>query len=121
MKVIGRFRRHKRFRKRIKGDKARPRLVIFRSKKHMYVQLVDDGAQKVLTGWSTLNKDFLSQYKEKDQQRKGKDMAKELGLFAAKKAKDLGIKQVAFDRAGYKYHGRVRVFAESAREGGLEF
>lgn len=117
MKLTGRLRRHRRVRKKIKGDKERLRLVVFRSKKHIYSQLVDDEEQRVLTGCSTLSKEF----KEKGMKSTTKEAAREIGKLIAKKSEELGIKKVRFDRAGYKYHGRVKALAEGAREAGLEF
>jgi len=115
MKKLGRLYRHKRITKKIKGDAQHPRLVVFRSNKHIYAQLVDDRAQTVLTNYSTLSKDFSSQ---KTSNQGG---AKEVGKRIAAKALSLGIKKVSFDRAGYKYHGRVKSLGDGAREGGLKF
>lgn len=117
MKKIGRYRRHKSIAKKIRGDESQPRLVVFRSKKHIYTQLVNDDAQKVLTGCSTLGKEF----KTKEIKITKKDAAKEIGKMIAQKALTLGIKKICFDRGGYKYHGRVKSLADGAREGGLEF
>ena len=119
MKTIGRLRRHKRFMKTTKGSSDRPRLVVFRSSKHIYAQLVNDTEDKVLTGCSTLSKELAC---DKDKPKlKGLEAAKEVGLLIAKKAKDIGIETIAFDRGGYKYHGRVKALADSARKGGLKF
>ncbi len=117
MKKEGRARRHKRVTKKLKGTKERPRLVVFRSKKHIYAQLVFDDEQKVLTGMSTLSKDF----RDKGVKSSTKEGANLLGKLIAEKAKTLGIDKVSFDRAGYKYHGRVKALADGAREGGLSF
>lgn len=117
MRIKGRLRRHKRITKNMKGSASCPRLVVFRSKKHMRAQLVDDSADKVLVGQSTLCKDFKSKnIKPSDVQA-----SKEVGKLIAEKAVKLGIKEVCFDRAGYKYHGRVKALADGAREGGLKF
>ncbi len=117
MKNIGRVRRHKRIAKTIRGTGERPRMVVFRSKKNISVQLVDDSVQRVIGGFSTLGKVF------KNINIKSSDMngAKEIGKIIAKKAVELGFKNVSFDRGGYKYHGRVKSLAEGAREGGLVF
>jgi large subunit ribosomal protein L18 len=117
MKQIGRDRRHKSIAKKIQGSKQRPRSVVFRSKKHIYVQLVDDNSQKVITGCSTLSKEFRTK------KIKSSDItaAKEVGKMIAKKALKLGIESVRFDRSGYKYHGRIKGLADGAREGGLKF
>ena len=114
MKKLGRLYRHKRIAKKIKGDSERPRLVVFRSSKHIYVQLIDDEVQKVLTDYSTLSKGFLGS------KTSNKEGAKEVGKGIAAKALALGVKKVSFDRAGYKYHGRVKSLVEGAREGGLK-
>ena len=105
-----RFRRHLRVRKKVEGTPERPRLVIFRSDKHIYAQLVDDVAGKTLATVSS-------------QKAEGTKTAKatEVGKQIAARAKDQGITAVVFDRAGYRYHGRVKAVAEGAREGGLEF
>ncbi len=117
MKLKGRERRHRRIVKKLKGTNQRPRVVVFRSKKHFYAQVIDDSEQKVITGISTLNKEF----KEKNIKANNTEGAKVIGKLFAEKLKSLGIERIAFDRAGYKYHGRVRAFAEGTREGGLIF
>ena len=106
-----RYRRHLRVRKKISGTTERPRLVVYRSLKHIYAQLVDDAAQRTLMTVSSHNVD------------EGKKIEKstEVGKRIAEKAKAAGITRVVFDRAGYKYHGRVKAVADGAREGGLEF
>jgi len=110
-----RQRRHLRLRKKVFGTAARPRLVVFRSLKHVYAQLVDDTASRVLCGVSDLTKGFTPEGAGKV----GKSTA--VGKQLADKAKTLGITSVVFDRAGYPYHGRVKAVAEGARAGGLEF
>ena len=110
-----RRRRHLRVRKRIRGTAARPRLVVFRSSKHMYVQLVDDDRGVTLLGASDRSEGLQVGGKGKT----GKSFG--LGELVAAKAKGQGIKQVVFDRAGYRYHGRVKAVADGARKGGLEF
>ncbi len=108
--------RQKRIRKKISGSSERPRLSIFRSVSHLYAQLIDDVTGKTLLAISTLSKDFKA---DKDSGNvKG---AKELGKLIAQKALQSKIGRVVFDRAGFLYHGRVKAFAEGAREGGLEF
>ncbi|OGZ34342.1 MAG: 50S ribosomal protein L18 [Candidatus Portnoybacteria bacterium RBG_13_41_18] len=104
--------RHRRIRAKIKGTKARPRFSVFRSNQHIYAQLIDDEKSKTLISASS-----------KDEKKTGKkgDQAKEIGKTLAKKALELKIKQVVFDRGGYKFHGRVKQLAEGARDGGLEF
>jgi len=117
-KTLARLRRKKRIRKKVHGTPERPRLVVFRSAKHIYAQLVDDVNQKTLTGVSTITPAL----REELQNVTGKiDKAKIVGKAIAEKAKELGVSRVVFDRGGYRYHGRVKAVAEGAREGGLEF
>lgn len=106
-----RDRRHLRVRKKVSGTQARPRLVVFRSLKHIYAQLVDDTANHTIATVTDL--DILTMKKT--------EKATEVGKRIAERAKAAGITQVVFDRAGYQYHGRVKAVAEGAREGGLEF
>ncbi len=106
-----RHRRHLRVRKKISGTAERPRLVVFRSDKHIYAQLVDDDAGRTIATVSSV----------KIGQGKKSEKAAEVGKQVAVVAKDKGITRVVFDRAGYKYHGRVKAVADGAREGGLEF
>lgn len=117
MRVTGRKRRHLRIFKRVRGDEKSPRLVIFRSNKHIYAQLINDDKGLVLIGCSTLMKEF----KEHKLKSYTKDGAKELGKILAKRAIEKGIEKIRFDRGGYKYHGRVQELAVGAREGGLKF
>ena len=110
-----RHQRHLRVRKKVNGTAERPRLVVFRSLKHIYAQIVDDDQHRTLVGVSDLSEGLA-----KDKPGKvGAAIA--VGKLAAQKAKELGIKRVVFDRAGYHYHGRVKAIADGAREGGLEF
>ena len=117
MRIKGRLRRHKRITKKMKGSTERPRLVVHRSSKHIYAQIVNDQEHKVLVGCSTLTKEF----KAKNIKATDKTAAKEIGKLIAQKAQGLGVKVVSFDRAGYQYHGRVKALADGAREGGLSF
>ncbi len=105
-----RYRRHLRVRKKVEGSGERPRLVVHRSLKHIYAQLVDDDRNRTLMTVS-------------DQSLEGKKTEKsaEVGKRLAARAKEMGITRVVFDRAGYRYHGRVKAVADGAREGGLEF
>ena len=105
-----RYRRHLRVRKRVSGTAERPRLVVFRSLKHIYAQLVDDTASHT-----------LAQVSDHKLSGKKSDKSTEVGKLIAQKAKDAGVSRVVFDRAGYRYHGRVKAVADGAREGGLEF
>ncbi len=119
-RALKRRKRHLRVRRKIKGTPERPRLVVFRSHKHIYAQLVIDnpiGPATVITGASTLSPEIREEVKGKSKT----EAAKLVGQLIAKRAIDKGYKQVAFDRAGYKYIGRVKALAEGAREGGLEF
>jgi large subunit ribosomal protein L18 len=109
-----RYRRHLRVRKRVRGTAERPRLVVFRSLKHIYGRLVDDDRGTTLLGVSDTTEGIASDAKGKVSR------AKALGKLLADRAKARGITRVVFDRAGYKYHGRVQAVAEGAREGGLE-
>ncbi len=109
--------RHERVRKTVNGTPSRPRLCIHRSLNNLIVQIVDDSSRKVLFGVSTQNKELRSKLAT------GGNIAAAtvLGEFLAAKAKKQGITKVSFDRGGYLYHGRVKAFAEAARNGGLEF
>jgi large subunit ribosomal protein L18 len=109
-----RVRRHKRVRGKVFGTAERPRLVVFRSNRGISAQLVDDAQARTLASadWLHLKKSF-----------KGNKtvQAAEVGKLLAAAAKEAGIEEVVFDRAGYLYHGRVKALAEAAREGGLRF
>jgi large subunit ribosomal protein L18 len=110
-----RYRRHLRVRKRIIGTADRPRLVVYRSLKHTYAQLVDDGVGRTLVGVSNRSEDLV-------REQVGKvGSARAVGVLLAKRAASIGVKRVVFDRGGYLYHGRVKAVADGAREGGLEF
>jgi large subunit ribosomal protein L18 len=117
MKQPGREGRHKRVTDKLQGTATKPRLVVFRSKKHIYAQLINDADDKAIAGLSTLSKEF----KAKNIKSSNKEAAKEIGKLIAEKALALGIKEVCFDRAGYLYHGRVEALSQGAREGGLKF
>jgi len=106
-------RRRIRVRAKISGTKARPRLNVFRSLKHVYAQLIDDQARKTLVS--------ASDAELKDSKGKKADKAQKVGELIAQKAAKAGIKEAVFDRAGYKFHGRVKAIAEGARSGGLKF
>ena len=110
-----RERRHLRVRKKVEGTPERPRLVVFRSLKHIYAHLVDDAAGKVLMGVA----DSSEGVAKTDGGKVARGFA--VGQALAAKAKQAGISKVVFDRAGYAYHGRVKAVAEGARKGGLEF
>lgn len=110
LKKIG---RHNKVRSKVSGSTKRPRMSIFRSNKHDYVQIIDDTKGKTLISASDLEL--------KDNKAKKQDKALELGKIIAKKAKDKKISEIVFDRGGYKYAGRVEKIATGAREGGLKF
>ncbi len=109
-----RARRHLRVRKKVSGTQERPRLCVYRSNTNIYVQLIDDVAQKTIAAASTLDKEVKTKHANKV-------AAKEVGTLIAKRAKDKKIENVVFDRGGYIYHGIVKELAEAAREGGLKF
>ncbi len=116
-KEVQRKIRHKRIRKKMKGTSERPRLVIRRSLRNIFVQVVDDEARKIIVSFSTLSKEAKDEIKMKERT----EQSRIIGLLLARKCKDSGIETVVFDRSGYKYHGRVKALAEGAREGGLKF
>ena len=119
-KLESRTTRHRSIRKRISGTPERPRLVVFRSARHIYVQVIDDLTQKTLAAASDLPKKAERPAAGSKQPKKS-DRAKEVGTRLAKICLEKGISKVVFDRAGYKYHGRVSAVAAGAREGGLDF
>lgn len=114
-KIIQREKRHKRIQARLMGTAQRPRLVVHRSLKYHYAQLMDDLSGKTIVTASDVSKNNKSKAKGKIAR------AKEVGIALAKKAAEKNIKKCVFDRAGYKYHGRVKAVADGAREGGLQF
>jgi len=111
-----RARRHFRVRKKIAGTTARPRLVVSRSTRHLFVQIVDDSIGQTIVSASTIE-DALRKDSSSDKSAK----AKILGKSIAERAKEKGITTVVFDRGGNKYHGRVAALADAARASGLEF
>jgi large subunit ribosomal protein L18 len=114
-KAVARKRRHTRVRKKITGTAARPRLVVTRSARHLFVQVVDDNVGKTLASASTMEADLRGLDGDKSAK------AKRVGELVAERAKSAGIDTVVFDRGGNKYHGRVAALADGAREGGLAF
>ncbi|MBR6458759.1 MAG: 50S ribosomal protein L18 [Actinomycetaceae bacterium] len=112
-KAVARKRRHFRLRKKIVGTPERPRLVVTRSNRHMFVQVVDDTVGHTLASASTLEADLRGTDGTKVEK------ARKVGEKIAERAKDAGIEAVVFDRGGNKYHGRVAAVAEGAREAGL--
>ena len=114
-KKITRFKRKKRVRSRVTGVEAKPRLAVFKSNAHLYAQLIDDDRGLTLASASTLEKENKSQIKNN---LKG---AQALGRLLAQRAQQKKIQSVVFDRAGYLYHGKIKAFADAAREAGLKF
>lgn len=114
-KVLRRQKIRYRIRKKISGSHQKPRLSVFRSNTDIYVQLIDDNNGKTLAAASSKDKDIAAQKANKV------DKSKLVGTAIARKASELGIKAITFDRGGYLYHGRVKAVADGAREGGLEF
>jgi large subunit ribosomal protein L18 len=104
-------------RKSVIGVASRPRLAVFRSARHIYVQVVDDTSGRTLASASTLDASLRGGEKTGPK----KDQAKKVGALIAERAKAAGVTKVAFDRGGYAYHGRIAALADAAREGGLEF
>ncbi len=113
-KQRARARRARRVRGKIHGTTDRPRLVVFKSLNHVYAQLVDDLARRTLAGVSSLKGSL-------DVSGTKMDKARAVGEAIAKKAQELGIKRIVFDRSGYLYHGKVKTLAEAVRKAGLEF
>lgn len=116
-KTAARIARHERIRGKIWGDAERPRLVVYRSLKNFYVQVVDDLKHRTLFSLSTQDKSVKAKFPYGGNVK----AAQFLGEVFAKKIIEQGIKKIVFDRAGYAYHGRVRAFGESLRKGGLQF
>jgi large subunit ribosomal protein L18 len=115
MKLSARQKIRYRIRKKISGVAAKPRLSVFRSNSDIYVQLVNDADGTTIAASSSREKDIVAQKVNKVEK------SKLVGSAIAKKASELGIKDVVFDRGGYLYHGRVKAVADGAREGGLQF
>ena len=114
-KVLRRQKIRYRIRKKSAGTNEKPRLSVFRSNNEIYAQVIDDISGKTLVAASSRDKDVLAQKVTKTEK------SKLVGAAIARKAKDLGIEKVVFDRSGYLYHGRVKAVADGAREGGLQF
>jgi len=111
----GRITRHRRVRKKIHGTAVRPRMAVYRSNRHIIVQVIDDDAGRTLAAASTV---------EADQRGTGGssvDAATRVGVLIAERAKAAGVSSVVFDRGGFQYHGRIAAVAAAAREAGLEF
>ena len=113
-----RLKRKIRVRKKVRGTSERPRLMVFRSSKNIYAQIIDDTISSTLVDASSISKGISSRITGKGGNKEG---ASEIGKCIAERALEKGIKQVIFDRNGFLYHGRVKALAEAAREHGLEF
>jgi large subunit ribosomal protein L18 len=109
-----RVRRHRRVRKKVSGTAERPRLAVFRSNKHIYVQAIDDLAGRTIASASTMEADLRSGTGATV------EAAKKVGQLVGERAKAVGVTTVIFDRGGFKYHGRIAAVADGAREAGLE-
>ena len=114
-KKVIRFKRKKRIRSNLSGTTSKPRLSIFRSNSNLSVQLIDDVTGKTIVSASTLEKENKGKIKNT------LDGAKQLGALLAQRATKASVKEVVFDRSGYLYHGKIKAFADAAREAGLKF
>lgn len=114
---LGRIVRHKRVRRKVHGTAERPRLVVFRSARHIYAQVVDDDAGHTIVSAGSIERAF----KELTPSGGKREGAAVLGGLLAERARQKGVEAVVFDRNGYLYHGRVKAVADAAREGGLVF
>jgi large subunit ribosomal protein L18 len=110
-----RRKRHDRIRLRVEGSASRPRLAVFRSNIHIYAQVIDDGTGKTLAAASTVEKELRGSKQTKTEE------AAVVGRLIAERARSAGVERVVFDRAGFRYHGRIKSLADAAREAGLEF
>ena len=115
-KLVARQKRIKRIRKRSFGTPERPRMRVYRSNRHIYVQIIDDTRHATLVAMSTKDKEF-----DGGEVRGKTAQAKRVGELIAQKAREAGISRVVFDRGGNLYHGRVKALSDGAREAGLEF
>lgn len=113
-KRVARQRRHLRVRKKVSGTGLRPRLVVTRSTRHLFVQVVDDTVGRTLVSASTMEADLRTFAGDKTAK------AREVGSLVARRAQDAGIAAVVFDRGGHRYHGRIAALADAVREGGIE-
>ena len=109
--------RHARVRTKVRGVESRPRLSVFRSLNHIYAQIIDDDKGHTLISASTVSPEIKGETNGKNKSAN----AGLVGSLMAKRALEMGIKKVVFDRGGYKYHGRIKSLAEAARQGGLKF
>lgn len=116
-KIKARERRHSRVRKKVSGTMARPRMNVHKSLNHIYVQIINDFEGKTLAAASSNDRELKGKIKTGG----NIEAAKTVGVLAAKRALEKGIKKIVFDRGGYPYHGRIKALADAVREGGLEF
>lgn len=116
-RALARVRRQRRIRVRVHGTPERPRLNVFRSLRHIYAQVIDDSIGNTIVAVSTLDSEVEQQLKDLNKTQQ----AQFVGKVVAERALEKGVKEVVFDRGGYKYHGRVKALAEGARAGGLSF
>ena len=112
---VMRFVRHRRVRQTVRGTSSRPRLALFRSLSHIYAQVIDDALGRTLVAASSLEPEV----KENGEHKSKGELSRQVGALVARRAKEKGITQVAFDRGGYKYHGRVKALAEAALAQGV--
>ena len=117
-KAEARLKRKKRVRRKVKGIPERPRLMVFRSSKNIYAQIIDDTISSTLVDASSMSKDIRPQITGKGGNREGASI---VGKYIAQRALEKGIQEIVFDRNGFLYHGRVKALAEAAREHGLKF
>ena len=110
-----RQKRHERIRLSLEGTAARPRLAVFRSLNHIYAQVIDDASGRTLAAASTVEQEFKGSSATKSEE------AKIVGRLVAERARSAGVERVVFDRAGFRYHGRIKSLADAAREAGLDF
>ena len=110
-----RQKRHERIRLHLEGSAERPRLAVFRSNVHIYAQVIDDASGRTLATASTVEKELRGSKKTKTEE------AAVVGKLVAERAKSAGVERVVFDRAGFRYHGRIKSLADAAREAGLDF
>jgi large subunit ribosomal protein L18 len=107
----------RRVRQRVRGGEERPRLAVYKSGRHIYAQVIDDGSGSTLAHASSLDAGL----RKESAKGASRDAAGKVGVLVAERAKKAGVTKVVFDRGGYRYHGRVKALADAARQGGLEF
>ena len=115
-RVISRLRIKERIRRKVRGTSERPRLAVFKSLKHIYVQAIDDDSGKTIASASSNEKDLKGKFSSSNVAA-----AKAVGSVIAERMKEKGVTRVVFDRGGYQYHGSIKALAEAAREKGLQF